>query len=388
MGKASVGMTVAAMELLGGRLSGGVVTVNPEEVGRLSAASDNLKVFPCDHPFPTSRNVEAARAVADVVGGLEERDTLLVLISGGGSAHLTLPWPGLTVQGLADVTRALQRAGAPITDINAVRKHCEVLKGGRLAAKTRAGRVVTLIMSDVIGDRLDVIASGPTVADVSTFADAVLVLERYGVVGVCPTVTRHIALGAAGEIDETPKPGHPAFDRVTNTAIASNGTVVDAVVDEMRSLGFEVSAVVRDVEGDAAAAGRRLAGEAGRLRQTGVGAACCVVLGGETTVDVGAGTGTGGPSQEVALSAAVGMDGVERVALVAFSTDGRDGPTDAAGAIVTGETWGRARAMGLDPTAALLEHDSYGLLGRVGALVRTGPTGTNLNHVAVLMVYP
>jgi hydroxypyruvate reductase len=332
------------------------------------------------------RNVEAAREAANLVAqaaGL----TLIALISGGASAHLTLPAAGLTVEHLAAMTRLLQRAGATIADLNCVRKHCEALKGGRLVRLSKAERLAAFILSDVIGDRLDVIGSGPTVPDPTTYARALDVLAKFGLVDAVPEIAAHLRRGAAGQIDETPKPGDPAFSRVTNTIIASNRLVVDAVAAAAGGLGFRIAALEHEVEGEAAELGAGLVRKALSLTEL----PACIILGGETTVTVGNKPGMGGPSQELALSAAIELSRAGQMlnaAVLTFSTDGRDGPTDAAGAFVDSDFVRRAHARGIDPSAALDAHNSYAVLDAMQALIRTPPTGTNLNHVAALLLYP
>jgi hydroxypyruvate reductase len=319
------------------------------------------------------------------------RSRLLLLLSGGASAYLASPAAGLTLGDLASVTRALQLAGASIHELNTVRKHVERLKGGRLAAMC-AGRIVAMVMSDVIGDPLEVIGSGPVVPDPSTFEDATSILERHGLAEAHAGVMGHLRRGAAGgpgAPDETPKPGDLRIARVTSQVIANNARVVEAAAAVARGLGWNVEEVRTGVQGssrDVAAAITTRAG-VGAARRAGASARAWI-WGGETTVDVGRATGLGGPSQELALEAArlLAADrGTRPVWLWAFSTDGADGPTDAAGAIVGRETWSEIAGCGLDPAAMLSSHDSHTALRSVGALIRTGHTGTNLNHVWVLV---
>ncbi|CAG0988896.1 glycerate 2-kinase [Phycisphaerales bacterium] len=381
-GKAAVVMAGTAASLLG-RAVRGVVTCPPERVEELRVPG--VEVFPCDHPFPSPRNVEAALRARELVRGVAKDETLIAMISGGASAHLALPAEGLTLDDLREVTRRLQLAGAGIGELNAVRKHVEQLKGGRLAGVCR-GEIEAYILSDVMGDRLDVIASGPTAPDPSTFAEALGVLESRGVAASVPRVVEHLRRGMAGKIPETPKAGEACFTRVTNRVIASNRRAVEAARDAAVSMGFHLAGVEHAVEGEAAVVGARLARRAAELADS--RRPWAWVVGGEWTVTVGERGGKGGPGQELALAAAKGLH--ERGvlgAVLSFSTDGVDGPTDAAGAVVTGETWARATDAGLDPEAGLSRHDSYAVLEGCGALVRTGPTGTNLNHVAVLLVY-
>lgn len=383
-GKAAVGMACEALTLLGAAPAELIVTA-PEGVpvpDSLRAAG--AKVFTCDHPYPTPRNAEAARAVAEMVARVGADETLVALVSGGASAHLSFPCEPLSIDDLAAATRALQRAGATIRELNTVRKHMEQLKGGRLAARCR-GRVEAFILSDVIGDPLEVIASGPTAADPMTFADALRVLNGRRLIATLPRVADLLRHGANGGLAETPKPGDTVFARVTNRIIASNRGGVDAVAARLAELGFVVQSVEHGVEGEAATIGRRVVAMARACTAVGPRA---WVIGGEWTVTVGDCDGVGGPSQELALAGAEVMArSGSLIALMAFSSDGRDGPTDAAGAIVTHDTWTRIVATGLNPVSALRRHNSHAALNAANALIRTGPTGTNINHIAVLIAW-
>lgn len=373
VGKAAPAMMRTARTLLEGRYESAMLTTLPEQGGSRFRAA---QVIACDHPYPTARNVAAALAVQNWAAALGPEDELVVLLSGGASAHLTLPSPGLTVRDISRVTRLLQRAGATIHELNTVRRHCEQLKGGRLAAGLRC-RVRAFILSDVLGDRLETIGSGPTAADPTTFAEAIAVLRRHGIRS--PRIIAHLERGRGGVVSETPKPGDPRLSQTVNTIIASNSKVVRAAADHLRSLGFRTRAI-EGVEGEAAGTARAfVSGSRGRR----VPAAW--VLGGETTVSVGRSRGIGGPSQEFALAGAIELAGSDRTALLTFSTDGRDGPTDAAGGFVTGETAARMERSGIKPAAALRTHNSREALDAADALIRTRPTGTNLNHIAVLM---
>ncbi|XVJ58529.1 MAG: DUF4147 domain-containing protein [Tepidisphaera sp.] len=383
IGKASLGLAEAARAVLGDRLAGGVVTAPPELALSAGGVLPGWYVFAADHPLATERNVQAARAVLEFVRAVPRELTLLVLLSGGGSAHLTLPAGSLTLEDVRSVTRALQRAGAAIDELNAVRKHCEWLKGGRLAAECGAARIVTLAMSDVEGDKPEVIASGPTVADPTTYADALAVLDKYGV-GV-GAVREHLLAGERGEHPETIKPGDPVLARTSWSLIANNGTVVDAVAKAAGDRGLFVVREDRFVSGEASKAGKRFGAKLAELASQGKPA--CLIAGGEPVVNVGSASGAGGPSQEFALAAALAIAGVEGVQLAALSTDGVDGPpeggNDYAGAIVDGMTVARARAMGLDACGMLETHDSATFFAKLGDAIRTGPTGTNLNHIFI-----
>ena len=301
---------------------------------------------------------------------------VVCLISGGGSALLTLPVPGMDLTDLQTLTGALLRSGATINEINAVRKHCSRIKGGNLARLAAPATLITLILSDVVGDPLDVIASGPTVPDPATVADAQAVLERYKVQTQKPVPFR-----------ETPKPGDPVFEQVQNVVVGSNRLAALAAVEKARQLGYRTLLLGTYVEGEAREVAKVAAALAKGLRahDDPLPPPACIVWGGETTVTI-RGKGKGGRNQELALAAALALEGWPGVLLMALATDGTDGPTDAAGAVITGETVARARSMGLDPWAALEANDSYTFFDKLGGLIRTGPTGTNVNDLLFVLV--
>ncbi|MCE7972994.1 MAG: DUF4147 domain-containing protein [Leptolyngbya sp. PLA1] len=384
VGKAALSMAAEIQVLCGDRLAAGLV-VGPDATDPPGGA---WRLLGADHPYPTPRNFAAGTQVARFVERAATEGTLLVALSGGGSAYLSVPAPGLTVNDLAEATRALQLAGATIGELNTVRKHVEVLKGGRLGLLAR-GPTRVYVLSDVLGDPLDVISSGPFAPDPTTFDDALRVLERRGMARALPAIRRHLQDGARGLHGETPKPGDSALAHIEHTVIASNATVLDAVAQHAALNGLRVE-VRRNVEGEAAEAGRALAREAAGLARAGVPLA--LVFGGETTVTVGASRGVGGPSQELALAAALELESLlgssAESLVVAYSTDGRDGPTEAAGALVDETSLSRMRAAGLEPERALAEHDVYGALKAGGADIPAAVTHTNLNHVGALLVRP
>ncbi len=400
-GKASAGMVRGAVEVLGPRLVDGVVVAgerlgdeNGEGVGtgRTPVPRDWEGVLPstfevmfADHPRPTPRNVEAARRVESFVRGVSADEGLLVLVSGGGSAHLTLPMDGVLLDEIAEVSSRLMRAGATIREINTVRKHVERLKGGRLAAKCDAAAIEVLVLSDVIGDPLDTIASGPCAPDPTTFAEALGVLTRYRLRDESKGagVVRMLERGTRGEAEETPKPGDPRLSRVRHTFVGNNTTALHAARKAVEASGFTVIDVCGGVEGDAATVAQRWVRETFHAKASASGRLAWI-LGGETIVDVGQSTGRGGPSQEFALAAALEFAGHEGVGVLAFSTDGVDGPTANAGAVVDGGTADTASTSGIDAARGLQKHDSAGVLEAAGCVIRTGPTGSNVNHVAVL----
>ncbi|MEE8389907.1 MAG: glycerate kinase [Anaerolineae bacterium] len=379
-GKAAVPMTAAVEDILGDCLTAGVA-VTKYGSPSLDLQSPNLQVVEAGHPVPDGNSVRGAQAIVDLARRATERDLVVCLISGGGSALLTLPVPGLTLADLQALTGALLRSGATINEINTVRKHCSQIKGGNLARLAAPATVVTLILSDVVGDPLDVIASGPTVPDQTTVADAQAVLRRYRI-----EETRFFPKNLVS-LRETPKPGNSAFERVQHVVVGSNRLAAAAAVERACQLGFNALLLSTYVEGEAREVARVAAALAKGMRAHSdpLPPPACLVWGGETTVTV-RGEGKGGRNQELALAAALALDGWSGLLVMALATDGTDGPTDAAGAVITGETVARARALGLDPQATLETNDSYSLFDALGNLIRIGPTGTNVNDLLFILV--
>ncbi len=368
-GKAGAAMARTLEARLGDRVRDGFVVVKDG----YAAPTRRVRVVEAGHPVPDARGLAASRALLDAAGAAGERDLVIFLVSGGGSALTPAPAPPVTLDEKQAVTRGLLAAGATIGELNAVRKHLSLLKGGQLARAAAPARVLTLALSDVIGDPLDVIASGPTAPDASTFADALHVLERRAVMGAAPaSIVARLRAGARGEIAETPKVGDAVFDRVTNLVIGNNALVVDAAVSRARALGYAPVLLTRTLEGEAREAARSLVAQARALR-----APACLVAGGETTVTV-RGAGRGGRCQEFALAAAREIEGSDDVVVLAAGTDGTDGPTDAAGGLVDGGTATRVAAAGGDVASALEDNDAYRALDLAGDLISTGPTNTNL----------
>ena len=296
--------------------------------------------------------------------------------------------PGVTLADIQALTHVLLRSGAPIQAINTLRKHLSQVKGGGLARLAHPATVIALILSDVVGSPLDVIASGPTVPDPTTFADALAALARYGIADeVPPAIRRHLEAGAAGRIPDTPKAGDPVLARVHNVIVADNALAAQAAAERARALGFE-TLLSTFVEGEAREVARvvaALAKEVVTYRRP-VAPPACLVLGGETTVTL-RGDGMGGRNQELALAAALELAGWGDVMVAALATDGTDGPTDAAGGLIDGTTVARGEALGLSASAALAANDAYPYLDRVGDLLMTGPTNTNVNDLTLIFVF-
>jgi len=380
-GKAAAAMARALEEVAGARIAGGLaVTKDGHEL-----PVERLALRSAAHPVPDARSAAAGAAALAAAAAAGPDDWLLVLLSGGASALLSAPLPGLSLPDVRRTTEALLTAGAPIEELNAVRKHLTAVSGGRLARATRAARVVVLALSDVLGDDPAVIASGPCSADPTRFADALAVLDRRGARARVPgAVVAHLEAGARGEREESAKPGDPALARVAYRVLASSRDALAAACEAARAEGVRTVVASAALRGEARVAGARLAALA---RAVLADAPVLVASAGETTVTV-RGPGRGGRCQELALAAALGLEGCEGTTLLAAGTDGSDGPTDAAGAFADGETVRRARARGLDAADALARNDAYAFFASEGGLVRTGPTRTNALDLALLLVAP
>jgi glycerate 2-kinase len=344
-----------------------------------------LRSLQADHPVPGERSMAAGRAALDIVRAVSASDSLIVLVSGGASALMALPVPGITLDDKQHVTRRLLIAGADIRALNTVRKHLSAVKGGRLAEACR-GRVTAWLLSDVVGDDPSVIGSGPTVADGSTFADALAILDQHGGRARFPeSVVTYLERGAAGREEETPKPGSVAFGRVTTTVIGSARLSLDGAADAARGLGYSVAARDEPVVGEARMAARdHIAWVRTMLDAT--REPLCLLSCGETTVTV-TGKGRGGRNQEFALALAIALADQPAVLTAAsLGTDGIDGPTDAAGAIVDETTMARALRGGLSARGALDDNDSWTFFSRLDDLIQTGPTGTNVGDIQIVLV--
>jgi len=368
-GKASVAMAAAAEDVAGDRVAGGFVVVKDGYGGHLR----RVEIAEAGHPVPDARGLEASARLLEVARSAGEGDLVLFLVSGGGSALTPAPAPPITLAEKQEVTRLLLASGAAIGELNAVRKHLSVFKGGQLARAASPATVLTLALSDVIGDPLDVIASGPTAPDPTTFADALEVLARRGLSGrVPPSVARRLEAGRAGAIQETPKPGDPLFERVANVVIGNNALVTDAAAATARRLGYRTDLTTRELQGEARDVAREFVARARRLPPP-----ACLIAGGETTVTV-RGPGKGGRCQEFALAAALELEPTDRITILAAGTDGTDGPTDATGAIVDAGSIARGAAAGADARRALADNDAYRFLRASDDLLVSGPTRTNL----------
>ncbi len=388
-GKASLPMAEAAAEIAGKRLSAGIAITKRGQAGA-AALPPQVRLYEASHPVPGEDGVQATRQIRALLSETRPNDLVLALISGGGSALMTAPAPGISLEALQHLTRRLLACGADIREINCLRKHLDTVKGGGLARWAAPATVLTLILSDVVGSPLDVIASGPTVPDSTTFQDALEILRRYNLTETTPPeILEHLQRGAAGEIPETGKATDPIFERVHNRIVGDNPLAARAALAQAQAEGFHTLLLTTALQGEAREAGRFLAAVLGEVHRSGnpLPRPACIVAGGETTVTLH-GEGLGGRNQELALGAVRDLAGLPRLVLVSLATDGGDGPTDAAGAVVTGETLARARQAGLSPEDFLRRNDAYHFFDALGDLLKPGPTQTNVNDLMFLFALP
>ncbi len=383
-GKASVRMAQGLEEILGPRISAGFVVT----AEGCSLPTRIVEVAEAGHPLPDERTIQAAMRIWQMVRDADKNDLLIFLISGGGSALFELPAAGLALEDIVRTTDLLLRSGATIHELNAVRKHLSQVKGGKIAQLAWPARVLGLVLSDVPGDDLSTIASGPLYPDPTTFAQAVEILRRHGVWEEVPSAVRdRLSRGAEGRLPETPKPGDPCFSKVRHVIVGSGRTALAAAQGLGHKMGFRTLVLTSTLRGEAREVGKFFAGLAEEEREFDrpVRPPALLLAAGETTVTV-RGKGLGGRNQELALAFALEIQGLSSVALLSLATDGKDGPTDAAGAIVDGGSAERMRKAGIDPKEALLANDSYHALFASGDLLRIGPTGTNVADLVILGV--
>lgn len=383
-GKAAASMAQAIENIFGDRLTQGLITT---KYGH-SLLLKRTEVIEAGHPLPDLKGIEGAKKTQSLLKESGPKDLVIFLLSGGGSALLPLPVDGISLEEKQEVTQLLLDCGADIIEINTIRKHISQIKGGWLARWAYPSTVLGFILSDVVGDPLDAIASGPTVPDTSTFEDAWHIIEKYDLEKeIAPSVQKHLLSGKEGKVEETPKPGDPVFERVYNTLIGSNIIALRAAEKEAASLGLNTLILSSSIVGETREAARFHGAIAKEVISTNhpIPKPACIISGGETTVTI-KGRGLGGRNQEFALAGAFEINGLEKVVLLSGGTDGTDGPTDAAGAIADYATLNRAKAIGLDPKVYLENNDSYTFFKHLGDLLITGPTHTNVMDVRIILV--
>ncbi len=383
-GKASGAMAEALEHILGNRIKSGLVNVPHGSKHKTSI----IKLHGANHPVPDEAGVEGTCRMLEIAEKAEENDLVICLISGGGSSLMPLPRGEITIADKREITNALLKCGANINEINTVRKHISDFKGGWLAKKAYPATILNLILSDVVGDPLDFIASGPTIPDSTTFSDAVKILKKYSLWEKTPASIRKVLSdGEKGVIPETPKSNDEAFKKVFNVVVGNNRLASQAACEHLKSEGLKTLLLTATLEGEAQHIGIMLASIALEIAASGnpIPKPAAIIAGGETTVTV-TGKGKGGRNQEIALVAALKLKKMDGAVVASLSTDGVDGPTDAAGAIVDGKTLTRASKMGLAPEEYLAENDSYHFFSKLGDLIFTGPTGTNVNDVSLIII--
>ena len=383
-GKAGGAMAQALEEILGHRITEGVINVpygdkHTTSLVRLQGAS---------HPVPDQAGVAGTRRMLEIADKAQKDDLIIALISGGGSSLMPLPRGNISLEDKQELTSALLKSGAKISEINAVRKHNSDFKGGWLAKKAYPATALNLVLSDVVGDPLEFIASGPTVPDSTTFADVRSVLLKYGLWEKTPSSVRELIVdGEKGLVAETPKAGDVAFERVYSVILGNCRSAAVAACRYLKAEGLNTLLLTSSLEGEARCVGTMLGSLANDVITSDepLPKPAAIVAAGETTVTV-TGKGLGGRNQELALSAALELRKVEGVVIASLSTDGADGPTDAAGAVVDGSTLTLAARLGLKPEKFLAENDSYSFFSKLGDLIVTGPTGTNVNDISLIIV--
>jgi glycerate 2-kinase len=383
-GKAVAPMAKALEDLLENKIAEGVVVVKDEHGLPLK----KIKVREASHPVPDARGVKGTQEILSLVEKAGKRDLVICLISGGGSSLLIAPVQGISLEDKQNTTKLLLACGATIHEFNTVRKHLSRVKGGRLAQMAYPATVASLILSDVVGDDLDVIASGPTVPDSSTFHDAMQIIKGHGIWDqLTPSVRNHLKKGTSGQIEDTPKSDNAAFQLCFQVLVGTNLQALKAAGQEAKRLGYRPLILSSKVEGEArevskfyTAIAREVLSSENPLKPP-----ACVLAGGETTVTL-TGQGRGGRNQEFALAAALAIEGLDDTVVLSGGTDGTDGPTDAAGAIADGATVARGLEKGLDPKDFLRRNDSYNFFQKLEDLLMTGPTRTNVMDIYMLLV--
>lgn len=383
-GKASAAMAKAAEELLGHRIAAGLVVT---KYGH-GVSLNRCRLMESGHPVPDENGVQAAQALLDLMACAGPRDLILCLVSGGGSALIPAPAHGVSLTDKQTTTRQLLACGATIHEVNTIRKHLSRIKGGRLCLAAKGASMVSLIISDVVGDDLDIIASGMTAPDSSTFANCMEILSRYALADEVPEAVRHLlTMGAKGTVQETPKPGDPLFENVRNQIVGSISDALSAAEQKAMRMGYRPLILTSMLCGEAREVAKAVCAVAREIQRSGhpIAPPACLLSGGETTVTL-RGDGLGGRNMELALAAGIELTGIEKTLLLSAGTDGTDGPTDAAGAFADGSTVSRAETMGISALRHLADNNAYRFFEPLDDLLITGPTRTNVMDLQILLI--
>lgn len=383
VGKAAIPMTAAALDLLGDLPTSGIVITKRGHTHSEFHLPPNIHLLEAGHPLPDQQGVVGTQNISQLLANTQSDDLILFLLSGGGSALLTAPQPGITLREVQTLTAQLLGCGATIDELNTIRKHIDLVKGGGLVANAGPSDWLTFILSDVIGDPLDRIASGPTAPDPSSYEDAYNILEKYKLISQAPeAIISHLNRGIRKQIPETLKPGNPIFNRVYNLIVGNNSLAAEAAIREATHLGFHTVLLTTSIQGEASQVGIFLAALAQQISRSNqpIPRPACLIAGGETTVTIH-GDGCGGRNQELTLGAVHQIAGLKNIFVISLATDGGDGPTDAAGAVATGDTLARALSLGIHPLDFLARNDSYHFFNALDDLLKPGPTLTNVGDL-------
>ncbi len=383
-GKAGAAMAAEMEAILGSRISGGIIIVKYGHLARLN----HIQIVEAGHPIPDENGWKGAQAIKAMAESAGASDLVICLISGGGSSLMPLPVEKLTLSDKQKVTDVLLYCGATIHEINTIRKHMSAIKGGMLARASAPATLVSLILSDVVGDDLDVIASGPCVMDSTTFANCMDIITGYKIEKkIPPAVISHLRSGLSGQIPETPKYGDPAFLKTKNLIIGRNINAINAAKSAAQNLGYSTLVLSSIIQGETREVAKVHGAIAREAVKTGnpIPPPLCILSGGETTVTI-KGKGLGGRNQEFVLAAAMDIQDYDNITILSGGTDGTDGPTDAAGAIADGTTAARAKSLGMEPSKYLADNNSYHFFDCLGDLIKTGPTNTNVMDLRVILI--
>ncbi len=383
-GKATAPMAAAIEDIIGENITHGIINVKYGHTANLNS----IRLIEAGHPVPDKNGMKGADEILNLAAGAKKNDLVLCLISGGGSALLVLPAEGITLKDKQDTIKILLSCGATIHEINTIRKHISKIKGGRLAKAAYPARMLSLILSDVVGDDLDVIASGPSVPDPSTFEESLKIFKKYKITKNIPkAVVSHMKKGASGKVPETPKEGNRIFKNTYNLVIAGNMEAITAARQESNKMGYNTLVLSSMIEGETRDVAKVHTAIAKEILRTGIPIPppACILSGGETTVNI-TGSGLGGRNQEFVLAAAIDIAERKNIVVLSGGTDGGDGPTDAAGAMADTNTLKRAESMGLNPLNFLLNNDSYHFFKRLDDLLITGPTNTNVMDLRIILI--
>ena len=389
VGKAVIPMAKAVIDKIGNRITSGLLISKYQIEKKNRVFEEKIQILYGGHPIPNRQSMESTKNLTSFLKEVNENDLIINLISGGGSALMTLPYEGITLDDIKYLTNILLKSGATIEEINTIRKHIDMIKGGGLARMTYPSRMETLILSDVLGDQISMIASGPTSMDQTTYSDAWEIIYKYNIKNEIPeSIINHLIKGMQGEVQETVKSGDDVLKKITNNVIGSLATAITSAEKAAKESGYNTVILSTKLIGEAREVGKVLGSiltnmvESDRL----IKKPACVISGGETTVTI-FGNGKGGRNQELALGAVGQIDNLRDCCLISIATDGEDGPTDAAGAFVTGRTKSRAKEKGLDLEQYLANNDAYNFFNITGNLVKIGPTGTNVNDLQLLFAF-